>query len=101
MSLAGEQSSYPAIESLIAACALEKMIRDNVIVHDDGKPRTKFDRREGRWRFVERRVRRDLVGDVGSGQASGEARGTPMLVIDGVVLRGGFAASASLEVLAR
>ena len=43
----------------------------------------------------------DVVGDVGSGQASGEARGTPMLVIDGVVLRGGFAASAYLEVLAR
>jgi 3-phenylpropionate/cinnamic acid dioxygenase small subunit len=141
MSLAGEQSSYRAIESLIAAYAelvddgdfegvarlladatftggagsvsgrngIEKMLRDNVIVYEDGTPRTKhlitnltievdeeagaaisrsyftalqalpdlgfqpivsgryydrFDRREGRWRFVERRVRSDLVGDV-------------------------------------
>jgi hypothetical protein len=38
---------------------------------------------------------------VGSGQASGEVHGTPTLFIDGVVPRGGFAASASLEVLAR
>jgi hypothetical protein len=38
---------------------------------------------------------------VGSGQASGEVHGTPTLFIDGVVPRGGFAASASLEVLSR
>jgi hypothetical protein len=89
--------------------AIEKMLRDNVIVYDDGTPRTKhvttnlaievdeeggtamarsyftalqalpdlalqpivsgryydhFDRRNGEWRFVERRVRTDLVGDV-------------------------------------
>jgi 3-phenylpropionate/cinnamic acid dioxygenase small subunit len=89
--------------------AIEKMLRENVIVYDDGKPRTKhvttnlaievdeeagtavsrsyftalqalpdmalqpivsgryhdrFARRDGRWRFVERRVRTDLVGDV-------------------------------------
>jgi len=89
--------------------AIEKMLRDNVIVYDDGTPRTKhvttnlaievdegagtavsrsyftalqalpdlalqpivsgrysdrFERRDGQWRFVERRVRTDLVGDV-------------------------------------
>ena len=89
--------------------AIEKMLRDSLIVYDDGTPRTKhvttniaieideetgraasrsyftalqalpglalqpivsgryqdrFARREGRWRFVERRVRTDLVGDV-------------------------------------
>ena len=89
--------------------AIEKMLRDNVIVYDDGTPRTKhvttnlaidvdeeggtamsrsyftalqalpdlalqpivsgryydrFERRNGQWRFVERRVRTDLVGDV-------------------------------------
>jgi 3-phenylpropionate/cinnamic acid dioxygenase small subunit len=89
--------------------AIEKMLRDNVILYDDGTPRTKhvttnlaievdeeagtavsrayftalqalpdlalqpivsgryhdrFERREGQWRFVERRVRTDLVGDV-------------------------------------
>ena len=89
--------------------AIEKMLRDNVIVYDDGTPRTKhvttnlaieveeeagtavsrsyftalqalpdmalqpivsgryhdrFARRDGQWRFVERRVRTDLVGDV-------------------------------------
>jgi 3-phenylpropionate/cinnamic acid dioxygenase small subunit len=89
--------------------AIEKMLRDNVIVYDDGTPRTRhvttnlaievdeeagtavsrsyftalqalpdmalqpivsgryhdrFARRDGRWRFVERRVRTDLVGDV-------------------------------------
>ena len=141
MSRAEEQSSYRAIESLIAAYAelvddgdfkgvarlmadatytrgagvargrpaIEKMLRDNVIVYDDGTPRTKhvttnlaievdegggtamsrsyftalqalpdlalqpivsgryydrFERRNGQWRFVERRVRTDLVGDV-------------------------------------
>jgi 3-phenylpropionate/cinnamic acid dioxygenase small subunit len=89
--------------------AIEKMLRDNVIVYDDGTPRTKhmttnlaidvdehggtavarsyftalqalpdlglqpivsgryfdrFERRDGLWRFVERRVRTDLLGDV-------------------------------------
>jgi 3-phenylpropionate/cinnamic acid dioxygenase small subunit len=89
--------------------AIEKMLRDNLIVYDDGTPRTKhvttnvaievdeeagtavsrsyftalqalpdlalqpivcgryqdrFERRDGQWRFVERRVRTDLVGDV-------------------------------------
>jgi SnoaL-like domain len=87
--------------------AIEKMLRDNVIVYDDGTPRTKhvttnlaievnegmaksrsyftvfqalpelvlqpivsgryhdrFERGDGQWRFAERRVRTDLVGDV-------------------------------------
>ena len=89
--------------------AIEKMLRDNVIVYADATPRTKhvttnlaievdegagtatsrsyftalqalpdlalqpivsgryfdrFERRDGHWRFVERRVRTDLVGDV-------------------------------------
>ena len=89
--------------------AIEKLLRDNVIVYDDGTPRTKhvttnlaievdeeggtatsrsyftalqalpdlalqpivsgryddrFERRNGEWCFVERRVRTDLVGDV-------------------------------------
>ena len=89
--------------------AIEKMLQDRLIVHDDGTPRTKhvttnvaievdeeagtavsrsdftvlqalpdlalqpivsgryhdrFERRDGRWRFVERRVQSDLVGDV-------------------------------------
>jgi 3-phenylpropionate/cinnamic acid dioxygenase small subunit len=89
--------------------AIEKMLRDNVIVYEDGTPRTKhvttnlaievdeeagtaiarsyftalqalpelalqpivsgryqdrFERRNGEWRFVERCVRTDLVGDV-------------------------------------
>ena len=89
--------------------AIEKMLRDNAIVYDDGTPRTKhvttnlaielnedegtaasrsyftvlqalpdlplqpivsgryfdrFERRDGLWRFVERRVQTDLVGDV-------------------------------------
>ena len=89
--------------------AIEKMLRENVIVYEDGTPRTKhvttnlaievdedggtavsrsyftalqalpdlalqpivsgryfdrFERRDGLWRFVERRVRTDLVGDV-------------------------------------
>jgi hypothetical protein len=89
--------------------AIEKMLRDSLIVYDDGTPRTKhittnvaieidedagtavsrsyftvlqalpdlalqpivsgryqdrFERRDGRWCFVERRVRTDLVGDV-------------------------------------
>ena len=89
--------------------AIEKMLLDNVIVYDDGTPRTRhittnlaievdeeagtamsrayftalqalpglalqpivsgryhdrFERRNGQWRFVERRVQTDLVGDV-------------------------------------
>jgi 3-phenylpropionate/cinnamic acid dioxygenase small subunit len=89
--------------------AIEKMLRDSLIVYDDGTPRTRhvttnvaievdeeagtavsrsyftalqavpdlalqpivsgryqdrFERRDGQWRFVERRVRTDLVGDV-------------------------------------
>jgi 3-phenylpropionate/cinnamic acid dioxygenase small subunit len=88
---------------------IERMLVDNIIVYDDGKPRTKhvttnlgieideagrtavarsyftvlqalpdlplqpivsgrycdrFERRDGEWRFVERRVRTDLVGDL-------------------------------------
>jgi 3-phenylpropionate/cinnamic acid dioxygenase small subunit len=88
--------------------AIEKMLRDSLIVYDDGTPRTKhvttnvaievdeeagtavsrsyftalqalpdlalqpivsgryqdrFERRDGQWRFAERRVRTDLVGD--------------------------------------
>jgi 3-phenylpropionate/cinnamic acid dioxygenase small subunit len=95
--------------SVTGGDAIEKMLRANVIVYDDGTPRTKhvttnlaievdedagtavsrsyftvlqalpdlalqpivsgryfdrFERREGLWRFVERRVRTDLVGDV-------------------------------------
>ena len=89
--------------------AIEKLLRDSLIVYDDGTPRTKhvttnvaievneeagtavsrsyftalqalpdlalqpivsgryqdrFERREGQWRFAERRVQTDLVGDV-------------------------------------
>jgi 3-phenylpropionate/cinnamic acid dioxygenase small subunit len=89
--------------------AIEQMLREGVIVYDDGTPRTKhvttniaievdeeagtavsrsyftvlqalpdlalqpivsgryqdrFARRDGRWHFVERRVRTDLVGDI-------------------------------------
>jgi 3-phenylpropionate/cinnamic acid dioxygenase small subunit len=141
MSPGDQESSYRAIESLIATYAelvddgdfaavgllladaafsggagsvsgrgaIEKMLRDNVIVYDDGTPRTKhvttnlaikvderagtassrsyftalqalpdlplqpivsgryydrFERSNGQWRFVERRVQTDLVGDV-------------------------------------
>jgi 3-phenylpropionate/cinnamic acid dioxygenase small subunit len=141
MSPGDQESSYRAIESLIATYAelvddgdfaavglllahaafsggagsvsgrgaIEKMLRDNVIVYDDGTPRTKhvttnlaikvderagtassrsyftalqalpdlplqpivsgryydrFERRNGQWRFAERRVQTDLVGDV-------------------------------------
>jgi 3-phenylpropionate/cinnamic acid dioxygenase small subunit len=101
--------------------AIEKMLRDNVIVYEDGTPRTKhvtsnvaievdeeegtavsrsyftalqalpdlalkpivsgryhdrFERRNGQWRFVQRHVRTDLLGDVsrhlrGSGDDAG------------------------------
>ena len=89
--------------------AIEKMLRENVMVYEDGTPRTKhlkpnfaievdeesgtavsrsyftalqalpdlglqpivsgryydrFERRDGRWRFLERRVRTDLIGDM-------------------------------------
>ena len=89
--------------------AIEKMLRDNVIIYEDGTPRTKhvttnvaieideaagtavsrsyftalqalpdlalqpivsgryhdrFERRDGQWRFVQRHVRTDLLGDV-------------------------------------
>jgi 3-phenylpropionate/cinnamic acid dioxygenase small subunit len=89
--------------------AIEKMLRDRLIVYENGTPRTKhvttnvaieldeeagtavsrsyftvlqalpdlalqpivsgryqdrFERRDGQWRFVERRVRTDLVGDL-------------------------------------
>src|SRR6185312_17207790 len=89
--------------------AIEKLLGENVIIYEDGTPRTKhlitniaievdeasgtatsrsyftalqalpdlglqpivsgryhdrFERREGSWRFVERRVRTDLIGDM-------------------------------------
>jgi 3-phenylpropionate/cinnamic acid dioxygenase small subunit len=98
-----------AAGSVTGGDAIEKMLRDNVIVYDDGTPRTKhvttniaievdeaagtavsrsyftalqalpdlalqpivsgsyqdrFERRDGQWCFVERRVRTDLIGDV-------------------------------------
>jgi 3-phenylpropionate/cinnamic acid dioxygenase small subunit len=98
-----------AAGSVSGADAIEKMLRDNVIVYDDGTPRTKhlttnlaievdeqagtavsrayftalqaapglalrpivsgryhdrFEQTDGKWRFVERRVRTDLVGNV-------------------------------------
>jgi 3-phenylpropionate/cinnamic acid dioxygenase small subunit len=97
-----------AAGSVSGRVAIEKMLRDNLIVYDDGTPRTKhvttnivievdeeagtavsrsyftalqalpdfplqpivsgryqdrFERGDGQWRFVERRVRTDLVGD--------------------------------------
>ena len=141
MSAADQESSYRAIERLIATYAelvddgdfaavgllladatfvggagsvsgrdaIEKMLVESVIVYDDGTPRTKhvttnlgievddaaatavsrsyftalqalpdlalqpivsgryydrFERRDGQWRFVERRVQTDLVGDL-------------------------------------
>ena len=101
--------------------AIEKMLRDNVVIYEDGTPRTKhvttniaievddesgtavarsyftalqalpdlglqpivsgryhdrFERRDGKWRFVQRHVRTDLLGDVsrhlrGSGDDAG------------------------------
>ena len=101
--------------------AIEKMLRDNVVIYEDGTPRTKhitsnvaievddeagtavsrsyftalqalpdlalqpivsgryhdrFERRDGQWRFVQRHVRTDLLGDVsrhlrGSGEDAG------------------------------
>jgi hypothetical protein len=46
-------------------------------------------------------VMRRIGRDVESGLASGEVRGTPTLVIDGVVHRGGCAAPTLLEALPR
>ena len=107
--------------SVSGADAIEKMLRDNVIIYEDGTPRTKhvttnvaievdeaagtavsrsyftalqalpglalqpiasgryhdrFERRDGQWRFVQRHVRTDLLGDVsrhlrGSGDDAG------------------------------
>ena len=107
--LLAEAKFTGATGSVSGRDAIEKMLRDNVIVYDDGTPRTKhvttnlaieveeeagaavsrsyftalqalpdmalqpivsgryhdrFARRDGQWRFVERRVRTDLVGDV-------------------------------------
>ena len=42
--------------------AIEKMLRDSVIV--SGRYLDRFERRHGLWRFVERRVQTDLVGDL-------------------------------------
>ena len=98
-----------AAGSLSGGDAIEKMLRDNVMLYDDGTPRTKhvttnlaidvdeqagtaasrsyftvlqappdmalqpivsgryydrFERHQWHWRFVERRVQTDLVGDV-------------------------------------
>ena len=95
--------------SVSGRAAIEELLRDSLIVYEDGTPRTKhvttnivievdeetgtavarsyftalqalpglalqpivsgryqdrFARRDGRWRFVERRVRTDLLGDV-------------------------------------
>jgi hypothetical protein len=68
------------------AAEVERMLRESVIVYEDGTPRTKhvttnialevsgpvasgryedrFTREAGRWRFTERRATMDLVGDV-------------------------------------
>jgi 3-phenylpropionate/cinnamic acid dioxygenase small subunit len=107
--LLGDATFTGAAGSVSGPDAIEKMLRDNLIVYDDGTPRTKhvttnvaievdevagtavarsyftalqalpdlalqpivsgryldrFARRDGQWRFVERRVRTDLVGDV-------------------------------------
>jgi 3-phenylpropionate/cinnamic acid dioxygenase small subunit len=117
-----DDGDFPAVGRLLADAtftsgsgavsgrdAIEKLLRDNVIVYDDGTPRTKhvttnlaidvdeqagtatsrsyftalqalpdlalqpivsgryydrFERVNGQWRFAERRVRTDLVGDV-------------------------------------
>ncbi len=106
--LLAEATFTGATGSVIGRNAIEKMLRENVIVYADGTPRTKhlitnvaievdeesgtatsrsyftalqplpgrglqpivsgryydrFERHEGRWRFLERRVRTDLVGD--------------------------------------
>ena len=106
--------------SVSGADAIEKLLRDNVIVYDDGTPRTKhvttninieldgeggtavsrsyftafqalpelalqpivsgryhdrFERRDGRWRFIDRRVQTDLVGDVSRHLRPASARG--------------------------
>jgi 3-phenylpropionate/cinnamic acid dioxygenase small subunit len=108
-SLLADATFTAAAGSVSGRDAIEKMLRDRLIVYDDGTPRTKhittnvaieidegsgtavsrsyftalqalpslplqpivsgryhdrFARRDGRWRFVERRVRTDLVGDM-------------------------------------
>src|SRR5438874_2764486 len=110
-----------SVGSVSGRDAIEKMLRDTLIVYDDGTPRTKhvttnvaievdenagtavsrsyftalqalpdltlqpivsgryhdrFERRDGQWRFVQRHVRTDLLGDVsrhlrGSGEDAG------------------------------
>ena len=107
--LVADATFTSAAGSVSGRAAIEKMLRDSLIVYDDGTPRTKhvttnvaievdeeagtavsrsyftalqalpdlalqpivsgryedrFERRDGEWRFVERRVRTDLVGDV-------------------------------------
>ena len=107
--LLGDATFTGGAGSVSGRVAIEKMLRDNLIVYDDGTPRTKhvttnivieideeagsavsrsyftvlqalpdfslqpivsgryqdrFKRSDGQWRFVERRVRTDLVGDV-------------------------------------
>ena len=108
-SLLADATFTGAAGSVSGQEAIEKMLRDSLIVYDDGTPRTKhattniaievdeeagtavsrsyftvlqalpglalqpivsgryqdrFERRDGQWRFVERHVRSDLVGDV-------------------------------------
>ena len=100
--------------------AIEKMLRENVVIYEDGTPRTKhvttniaievddesgtavarsyftalqalpdlglqpivsgryhdrFERRDGKWRFVQRHVRTDLLGDVSRHLRSGDDAG--------------------------
>ena len=107
--LLGDATFTGSAGSVSGRVAIEKMLRDSLIVYDDGTPRTKhvptnvvievdeeagtavsrsyftalqalpdfslqpivsgryqdrFERSDGQWRFVERRVRTDLVGDV-------------------------------------
>jgi hypothetical protein len=107
--LLGDATFAGSGASVSGAGAIERMLRDMVIVYDDGTPRTRhvttnvvieadeaagtalarayftvlqalpgfplqpvvsgryrdrFERRSGRWRFAERRVLVDLVGDV-------------------------------------
>jgi hypothetical protein len=108
-SLLGDATYIGGAGSVSGADAITRMLLDNVILYDDGTPRTKhittnlaievddaagkasarsyftalqafsdfalqpivtgryhdrFERRDGQWRFVERRVQTDLVGDM-------------------------------------
>jgi 3-phenylpropionate/cinnamic acid dioxygenase small subunit len=108
-SLLADATFVGAAGSVTGHAAIERMLRDNVIIYDDGTPRTKhvttnlaievderagaavsrsyftvlqalpdlplqaiaggryhdsFECRDGQWRFTERRVRTDLVGDM-------------------------------------